>query len=317
MVRFMLERAAHPLGGEVARLPSTQGRMWWAMFSGDGRRIVTTDDGGAQVWDEIGHRLFPLPHGSTVYQAVFSPDGTRILTAGADGFVKVWDASTGSWIASLSHERSSGSLQYSALAVSPDGTMIAAVHTTGTVVQVWDLRTGKFIREFANDADAKNNPALEFSHDNRWLATTGGGDVRVYDTTTWQQALVVPGPEIRTISFDPTGPRLATASRGDVSIWTVPGGVRERHLHESGDRVHHVAFSPDGAFVVAAAQDGTDRIWNARTGDLQVELKNHHSAAVWAEFDPKSRLVVSSDVDGVVAISDVALRMTVGRDAGG
>src|SRR5262249_10204971 len=45
--------------------------------------------------------------------------------------------------------------------------------------------------------------------------------------------------------------------------------------------------------------------------ELEAELRNHHSAARWAEFDPTSRLVVSADVDGTVAISDVSLRMTL------
>jgi hypothetical protein len=39
---FMLARAAQPFLAELARLPSTSGRMWKAMFSHDGRWIVTT-----------------------------------------------------------------------------------------------------------------------------------------------------------------------------------------------------------------------------------------------------------------------------------
>jgi WD40 repeat protein len=312
-VRFMLARAAYPLQGQLARLSSQHGRMWWAMFSQDGRQIVTTDDGGAQIWDARSMSLqVALPHGDTVYQAVFTPDGSRIATAGADGVVKVWDARTGELKASYRHAGQEGALPYAMVAVSPDGTKLAAVDVTGVAVHLWDLQTGRLIGELVNPGSGKGEPWLEFSRDGRWLATAAGSDTRVYDVETRRPVLSIPGLEAKTLSFDPTGSRLATGTlRGDVSIWTIPDGKRAQHLRETGDRVDHVAFSPDGAFVVAASREGTIRVWNARTGELQAELNNHHGAVLWAEFDPTSRLVVSADRDGTVAISDAALRMAV------
>ena len=47
--------------------------MWSAAFSPDGRQIVTTDDRAAQVRDAQTYRvLYVLPHGTEVYQAVYS-----------------------------------------------------------------------------------------------------------------------------------------------------------------------------------------------------------------------------------------------------
>jgi WD40 repeat protein len=133
----------------------------------------------------------------------------------------------------------------------------------------------------------------------------------VYSTTTWER-LSIHEVDVTTLSFDPTGLRLATATaRGDVSIWSIPSGERQWHLRESGDRVFHVAFSPNGRYVVAASQDGMDRIWNANTGELVAELKNHRSASTWAEFDASSRLVVSVDKNSEVAVSDIVLRAKV------
>jgi WD40 repeat protein/serine/threonine protein kinase len=314
-VNFTLARAAEPFEHQVAQLRSSHGRIWWASYSHDGRRIVTTNDDGAQVWDAGSPRqqLFAMHHGATAYQAEFTPDDRRVVTAGADGLVDVWDASNGQLIWPLHHEPSSGEvLAYFALAISPDGALVAATDITGGIVHVWDLRTGEFVRELIH-ASPIRLPALAFSSDGAWLATTAGDETHVYDTKHWTGVLTIPGPGIGTLSFDPTGPRLATGTqRGDVSIWAVPGGARVQHLRDTGDKVNHVAFSADGAFVVAAAQDGVDRIWDARTGGLHGELKSHRSSAsLWAEFDPTSHLVVSTDGNGEVVISDVALRMKV------
>jgi WD40 repeat protein len=90
---FMLARALQPRLAEQARFTSTKGRMWSAAFSPDGRQIVTTDDQSAQVWDAASRRLlFRLSHDDTVYQAVYSTDGARLVTAGGDGTVRIWCA---------------------------------------------------------------------------------------------------------------------------------------------------------------------------------------------------------------------------------
>jgi WD40 repeat protein len=212
---------------------------------------------------------------------------------------------------SLSRRRSSADVSYVALAVSPLGTAVAAIDVTGGIADVWDLRTGEPIAALL-DGQKAESAALAFSHDGRWLALSAASGVEVYDTATWKRALTVAGPGVEALSFDPTGPQLATATtHGDVSLWTIPSGQRAHHLREVGDKSHHVAFSPDGTFVVASGEDGADRIWNAHTGALQAELKSHHGWALWAEFDSSSRRLVSSGGDGVVVISDVGLRTTV------
>src|SRR6185295_5828971 len=50
-VAFTLARALQARGAEQARFASSAGRMWSAVFSPDGQRIVATDDNTARVWD--------------------------------------------------------------------------------------------------------------------------------------------------------------------------------------------------------------------------------------------------------------------------
>jgi WD40 repeat protein/serine/threonine protein kinase len=306
---FMLERALQPLRAEEARFAATAGHMWSAVFSPDGRQLVTTDDACARIWDAETHALrFTLPHGDTVYHAAYSADGTWLLTAGGDGVVKIWDAASGACLRELTHEGKP--LRYYAAAISADGKLVAAIDMVGAVADVWDAASGGLLAELRNDASGF--PSIAFSSAGTWLATSGGNDVRVFDTGTWSQALTIAGPRVRALSFDPTGPQLATGSAaGDASIWEVPSGTRTRHLREVGEPITAIAFSPDGQLVATGGGDGAEQIWQASSGALQSQLNVLRSKIMAIEFAPTSQLVVAAGASGTVVVADAAQGMTV------
>jgi len=225
-LRYMLAKALQPRMSERARFSSSSGRMWSAVFAPDSKRVLTTDDRSARMWDaESSQLLFTMSHGDTVYRAMFSPDGSRIITAGGDGTVRIWHAATGAPIRELTYQRSGAKRwRYSAVAMSSH--LVAAIDMMGRTAHVWDAETGTRIAELTELAnDASEKASLAFSPDGRWLATTGGDDVRVFDTSTWQQAVTIAGPRVRSLSFDPTGPRLAVGTYdGVASIWEIPSG---------------------------------------------------------------------------------------------
>jgi WD40 repeat protein/serine/threonine protein kinase len=306
---FMLARALQPRLAEQARFAASSGRMWSAAFSPDGRRIVMTDDRSAQVRDaQTSRLLFTLPHGDTVYQAAYTGDGKQIVTASNDGAVRIWDAAGGSLVRKLT--RSGTRPRYYVVAASPDGKLVAAIDAMGAIAHVWDAATGRLLAELRNDAS--EYPSLAFSADSRWLATGGGNDVRVFDARTWSQAVAIPGPRIHGLAFDPTGPRLVTATTGgDGAIWAIPSGARIRNLREVGQPIDAVAFSPDGALVVTASRDGAEQVWDARSGALRSQGNYLQSKIFSIEFDPTSKLVLAAGADGTVAIADAVLGMPV------
>jgi serine/threonine protein kinase len=199
-IAFMLARALQPGLAEQARFASTSGNMWSARFSPDGRQIVTTDERSAQLWDATTNRLlFTLPHDDIVYDAVYSADSTRLVSASGDATVKIWNATSGTLVRELKHDEGRP-VRYFIVGLSPDGKVVAAIDTTGVVARVWDAGSGAVLAELRNDG--AHYPSLAFSADGHWLATSGGDDVRVFDTTTWTRVLTISGPRIRALAFD-------------------------------------------------------------------------------------------------------------------
>src|SRR5581483_3885577 len=94
-----------------------------------------------------------------VARIAWSPDGTLIASASADGTVQIWKAATGDQVLTFSDSHA----PVWEVAWSPDGTRIAsgtgAAGTSGpnthnNSVKVWDATTGKTLLTYTGHGDA-------------------------------------------------------------------------------------------------------------------------------------------------------------------
>ena len=242
-----------------------------------------------------------------VNAASFSPDGSRIITAGTDRTAKVWDASTGAVVLTFKgHTAAVHSASFS-----PDGSRIVTAGEDQTA-KVWDARTGAVVRTLKMETFGPVDAS--FSPDGSRVVTTGlDNTTKVWDATSGEEVLTVREQTDHAISasFSPDGSRIVTGGDdGSAQVWDAATGAKVVSLKGHPGSSPHMygvwsaSFSPDGSRIVTGSNDATAKVWDARTGALVSTLKGHASQIHSASFSPDGSRIVTSSADRTAKVWD-------------
>jgi WD40 repeat protein len=161
-----------------------------------------------------------------------------------------------------------------ALAVSPDGTVVAA--TTTITARTWEIATGIPGVTISGGHDYLD--AVAFDPSGALL-----GIARTWDAATGAARATLRGHagQVKAVSFAPDGSLLATASDDRTArVWDPLSGAHVRTLSGHDSWVYGVAFSPRGD-LIATASLGSDRRQRSASGHPgpPAVRRVHHAAA--------------------------------------
>jgi WD40 repeat protein len=318
--KWLFSFPGQKLPNRLVHLTFSPNSLWLAAGS---------ENNNVVVWDVTTHeKVCTLPgHTEPVLNVTFSPDGRRLISAGWDRLVKVWDLgdeprgvlaprwmlrnfTTGAW----------------GIALSPDGSRLAiGAQTADGNVRVYDMTTGKQLHILRGDYRVIS---VAFSRDGRRLAAVGHDRVvRLWDMTTGREVLHLDGHDdiIGQVLFSPDGQRLATASAdGTVRVWDAsPFQNTDPHIRTLGGpddgEFFGVDFShvPGSPLLASASADGFIKLWNIQTGQMVRAfrgLHGHQGAALCVAFQPYDEasqspdgsLLVSGSMDHTVKLWDTS-----------
>lgn len=212
-------------GDELLSLPTDHGSVWAVAWNRDGTRLaVGSNDGTIRLVEGLG----PAPK-VTLFQAhmgivrglAWSPQADRLASAGADRFVKLWDPSHGTALASMQGHQT----YLLHVAWSADGKRLASSSSDHFVI-VWDPEAGKKLATMSGHNDFVDS--VVWSPDGTRLASAGiDNTVRLWDPNTGEETFVLRGNTgmFHDVSWHPDGAQLAAASSdGQIWIWDATRG---------------------------------------------------------------------------------------------
>ncbi|HET6841065.1 MAG TPA: winged helix-turn-helix domain-containing protein [Candidatus Angelobacter sp.] len=243
-------------------------------------RTAKTDEARVAVTTAFPQLLTTLKHDGVVVVSVFSPDGSRILTASSDHTARIWNCANGNLLATLDH---ADSVTFAAF--SPAGDRIVTASSDHTA-RIWSVTDGHLLAVLRGHLNAIGRAV--FSPNGRLLATLQGHSLGVY-----------------LAQFSPDGQLIVTASYdGTARVWNVTNGRSVNVLQHDGF-VQYAEFSPDGKRIATASWDHTARLWSSMDGRLLFVLHND-GPVTRAVFSPRGQRVVTIGYDKTARVWNVA-----------
>jgi WD40 repeat protein len=283
---------------ERATLEDEEGGIRCLAFTPDGSTLASAGTSWAvTLWDVPGKKRRTVLrarkgdrteriHTATILALAFSPDGRKLVSAGADLMVKLWDVEKGHWLSfNLYHYG-----EVRSLAFAPDGKSYVSAGADGQVIQ-WQL-------------EEKRNKA-------------GGTDVNVEAGARLRTGN--PAVQVRALSPDGGTVAVGDADRG-VSLLSASTGRPLRALYGHRGPVSALFFSRDGKLLASVSSPLTtlSKSGGSTFHSTALQRPSPWDLKVWEMETGKEVLSVNWQPDdlgnfGAGAFSPDGKRLALGR----
>ncbi|MEV0062845.1 TIR domain-containing protein [Nocardia sp. NPDC050718] len=299
---FALLNAVHQQGKlrKIASMGSVE--VADVAYSPDGKTIAVA--GGTEIqlldsatWKRIGALM--TGHTAEVTRIAFSPDGNVLVSAGADGTVRLWDAGSQQQVGAEMHGHAG---RVTGVDFSPDGQFVVSAGADKSVL-LWSVDTHRQVGAMPGHT----MPVISVAFGGNGLIASGdfGGTIRLWDARSGlpsgEPLTVYTASAVNHLAFDHSGDRLVVAGF-DIQQWD----TKTRQLIGEPSRGHsaaveYVAYSRDGTEIISASDDKTIRLWDAATGQpLGEPLEGHELVVSSVAFHPDAGRVLSGSLDSTV-----------------
>jgi WD40 repeat protein len=286
-------------------------------FQSDNKSIVTAHADGSVRVETITAQIVHRADDARVNDLSIASNGSQYATAGADGTVKLWNASNSTPKLSFT------GFEGPALCVnlSPDNRQVAAGGSDKTV-RTWNVSNSS--SHFRLNVAVEPHRVSYSPDSSRLVAALTDNTLRCFDPTPLNpQPAEPPGRDasqtlrghtatIADIAWTPDSQSLRTCS-ADTTLreWSIASPKEKAQLSGHSLQVYSVVFSPDGKTIASASADKTVRLWDVETRKAIKTLTTFPSAVYGLDFSSDGGQLIASGADSTVRLLDVSNGRTI------
>jgi WD40 repeat protein len=237
--------------------------------------------------------------------ASLNPDETKIVTAGLDGNLILWDFNSGREI-----NRAFDPYAITSVAWSHDGSRIATGNFKGEVC-LWDALTLKKLRTLYWHNDPIR-PIIWSPDDRKLISASPDYSIIVWDGSTGEKLhFLNNNAEVYGMSLSSDGRTLVTCGQSlYIKYWDITiGELLNEQLSVHTRYLSDIAFSPDDKSIATTSDDHTMNIWDKESGIVKKNIRCDFSSIAFQWFQDNKRIAyggASGDLNiGNINIIDI------------
>jgi WD40 repeat protein len=230
----------------------------------------------------------------------YSHDGHRLISQGADGYLRIFDTSHGAKLVEMLHAPNT---RITRANWTPDDQQIVSTGFDGTA-QVWDVKTGKRLRTMLAGQGGLVGVHGALTPDGKTLITvTLGGRATGWNVATGEKLGELDhGGQILGGDLSPDGTMGCTPGVDRrVKVWDIRERALRFTLSGHSDAVWKCVFSPDSSRLVTASNDGTAKVWDLASGAMIASV-NAGELVWWVTWSPDGREIATNSLGGALKV---------------
>ncbi len=242
-------------------------------------------------------------HEGEILSCSYTPDSSCVLSAGWDGYLRLWNAAKGITISDLQVS----SKPLSACHVARDNTTWWVGTMEGMLIQ-WDVE--KEIHNTMFLAHTRPISAMGISSENSLLFTTSWDrNIGLWNLDNRMEGhnLGTHGDIVSGGKFTPDGKKFISWSYdGLAGIWDIPLRRLTHELAGHTDRITAGDISPDGRWFLSGSRDSQIKLWDVSNGQ-EINSLQFQAEIVDCFFLLDAESVVVLDVNGRLTLHKLPL----------
>ena len=237
-------------------------------------------------------------HTDFIKCAIFSSDGTSLVSGSQDATVKFWDVQTGGAVKTfLGHT----SIVWS-VSISADLTVIASGSHDKTI-RLWNIQIGECYHTIQQQWPVSY---VMFSpKDPQHLISVSGNEVWQWDANGHE---IRPSFDGNHVAFSSDGAQFVSCNGKNITIYNSGSGMIVTEF-QVANYANHCSFSPDSRLVAVAAWE-TVYCWDITTSEPQiVEIFNGHTDTINSLVFSSPTTLVSASEDDLVKFWQIGAQL--------